>query len=114
MLDEIINSCSNASVAEAAVRSIGGNVAEAARSAAEARGLSLGTYASGEVRAFDREATPQGREALLAAIRRTDQPILAGLRFILERAMSEEADLQPRDRARGSFGRPPHVCCAMA
>ena len=115
MLKEIIRSCGNASVAEAAVRSIGVSFAQSVEGAARSRGLRLGQYVSGAVRSFDREAPPEAREALLKAIRRTDQPILAGLRFILDRSLEDE----PEDgwKARGVGGRKRAMlanCCYMA
>jgi hypothetical protein len=90
MLDEIIKSCGNMHIAEAAVRSIGISFAEEVRLSAEERGLSLGAFAAATVRRFDREAPPDVRQALLRTIRRTDQPILAGLRFIVGYAMQQE------------------------
>jgi hypothetical protein len=106
MLDEIIKSCGNAHIAEAAVRSIGVGFAHEVRHSAGARGLSLGTFAAASVRQFDREAPPDVRQALLRTMRRTDQPILAGLRFIVDYAMQQEdrapAARHPFDRVRES------------
>jgi hypothetical protein len=90
MLTEIIRSCGHALIAEAAILSIGRNYAEDVRVVAKSHGMSLGTYTAKMVRHFDRAATASTRRALTEAIRQTDQPVLVGLRFIIDRAMAED------------------------
>ncbi len=98
MLNDIFNSCSDPHVAEAAVRSLGPSFAHQVKSAARAHGETLGTYAADAVRRFGDGASPATRQALSDAIRAADQPILAGLAFMLELAMIENTTLVPATR----------------
>ncbi len=102
MLNEIIKSCGNAAIAEAAVRSIGYSFAEEVLTAACQKGMTLGAFTAAAVRRFDRHAEPDARDALLRRMRRTDQPILVGLRFILEEALRDD-EVGLKRRAPGGF-----------
>jgi hypothetical protein len=116
MLTEIIRSCGHAQIAEAAVRSIGRNYADDVRTVARAHGMSLGTYTAKMVREFDRAATPSARRALMNAIHQVDQPILVGLRFIIDRAMEEDGEGE-LDDCSGKFSSTPRrdfACLAAA
>ena len=84
---EIIVTCSNPHVARAAVASIGGEFARRFAARAAGRGLSSGLYAARLVRAFAREANDQDWEGVDEATHGVDQPILSGLRALLERAL---------------------------
>lgn len=90
MLKEIVNSCAHSSVAEAAVRSLGPAFAHQVKVAGRTRGLSLGAYASRAVQLFGEGASPATRRALDDAMRAADQPILAGIAFVLELAMDDD------------------------
>jgi hypothetical protein len=89
---EIVVTCSNPHVARAAVASIGGDFARRlARDAAD-RNLSSGLFAAGLVRRFRRLATEDEWEEVGEATRGADQPILSGLRQILEWGLERSAE----------------------
>ena len=87
---EIVHTCSNSYVADAAVLSIGGDIARAVADDAHRHAMSRGAYAAKLVRDFAREAKGDDEMSVTAAARRSDQPILGGLRYILERGMHPE------------------------
>ena len=93
---EIVLTCSNPHIARAAVLSIGGDFARRfSRDAAE-RNLTSGVFAAGLVRRFSREARHGDWEGVDGAARGADQPILSGLRYILDRVRElDEADPDP-------------------
>ncbi|SRR5271167_4592537 len=84
---EIVVTCSNPHVASAAIASIGGDFARRFERDAADRNLSSGTLASCLVRDFARRADDGDWESVGEATRGADTPILAGLRFILERGL---------------------------
>jgi hypothetical protein len=93
---EIFRTCSNPHVAHAAVASIGGDFAQRFSRDAAKRNLSSGLFAAGLVRRFSRRAADRDWERVGEATRGADQPILSGLRFILERgAELDEDDADP-------------------
>jgi len=98
VLREIIRSCSHPIVAEAALRSLGG--ATALRVASEAASVhrDSGAHVAERVRDFAAEACVSDWRALARAIRGADQPVLAGLKHILESA-PKSADDQETDDA---------------
>lgn len=83
--DEIVHTCSNSYVADAALISIGGDIARAVEDDANRRDMSRGEYAAKLVREFARFADPSDARDVRAAAQGSQQPILSGLRFILER-----------------------------
>jgi hypothetical protein len=91
LMDDIFHSCSHEKVAQAAVASIGGAFADRVRQVAAVRGLTPGAFAASAVRRFDRTASGDVRDILRRALRGTDQPVLHGLRLILEPSL-ENAD----------------------
>jgi hypothetical protein len=94
---EIVRTCSNPHVARAAVASIGGDFARRFSSDAEKRNLNSGLFAAGLVRRFSRQAGASDWERANEATRGADQPILSGLRYILERGVAlEEGETNPR------------------
>lgn len=93
MLNEIFNSYIHPPVVEAAVRSLGPAFAQQVKVAARAHGLSIGAYASRAVQRFGNGASPATRQALRDAMRSADQPILAGIAFVLELAMDDDEDV---------------------
>jgi hypothetical protein len=93
---EIVRTCSNPHVARAAVASIGGDFARRFTSDAAKRNLSSGLFAAGLVRRFSRQAAARDWEGVGEATRGADQPILSGLRYILERGVElDEGDADP-------------------
>ncbi len=96
IIREIVRTCSNPHVAHAAVASIGGDFARRFSSDAEKRNLTSGLFAAGLVRRFSRHAAERDWEGVGEATRGADQPILSGLRYILERGVeSDQGDADP-------------------
>ena len=93
---EIVRTCSNPHVARAAVASIGGDFARRVSRDAEKRNLTSGLFAAGLVRRFSRAAGARDWEGVDEATRGADQPILSGLRYILEHGVElDESDADP-------------------
>jgi hypothetical protein len=92
---EIVRTCSNPHVAHAAVASIGGDFARRFLSDAAKRNLSSGIFAAGLVRRFSRHADARDWEGVDDAIRGADQPILSGLRYILEHGVELDEGADP-------------------
>jgi hypothetical protein len=86
---EIVHTCSNSHVARAAVDSIGGEFAERFAADASDRNLSPGVWASKLVREFAGKADEVEWQRVGVATRGADQPILTGLRYILEHGVRE-------------------------
>lgn len=81
---EIVWTCSNPHVADAAIASIGGAFAGWVNAEATRRRLSTGQLAASFVREFRDCALDDDWQDLRAAIRGAEMPILSGLRYILE------------------------------
>jgi hypothetical protein len=92
---EIVRTCSNPHVARAAVVSIGGEFARRFSSNAAKRNLPSGHFAAGIVRRFSRQAGASDWRGVDEAIRGADQPILSGLRYILEQGVEQDEDADP-------------------
>jgi hypothetical protein len=86
VVDEIFRTCSNPHLARAALASIGGSFADSFAREASRNNTSPGAHAALLVRAFADAATSDDRADLWRATRGSDQPILSGLRHILDRA----------------------------
>ena len=89
---EIVLTCSNPHVARAAVLSIGGDFARRFSHDAAKRNLTSGVFAAGLVRRFSREARHGDWEGVDGAARGADQPILSGLKYILEQVRELDED----------------------
>ena len=89
-LREILRACSNRHVARAALASIGGEFARRFAADASRRNLPSGVLAARLVRAFASNADDKEWRGADAATRGADQPILSGLRYILDRSLSAE------------------------
>ncbi len=89
-LREIVRTCSNPHVARAALASIGGEFALRFAADASRRDLPSGVLAARLVRAFAWNADDEEWRGVDAATRGADQPILSGLRYILDRSLSAE------------------------
>jgi hypothetical protein len=87
---EIVHTCSNSYVADAAVISIGGDIARAVSDDANRHEMSRGAYAAKLVREFASHADAGDQRGVLAAAQGSQQPILSGLRYILARGMGIE------------------------
>jgi hypothetical protein len=88
---EIVHTCSNSYVADAAVLSIGGDIARAVADDANRHAMSRGAYAAKLVRDFAEHADDGDAHRVLDAARGSEQPILSGLRYILERGVRPES-----------------------
>lgn len=88
-INEIVNSCSNAHVASAALASIGGDLVARVARLAHLQGLTPGMFTAMAVRDFGRDAPSEARAVIRRAMCGADQPILRGLRMILERVLEE-------------------------
>ena len=83
-IEEITRSCSNEKVVMAAVASLGASFAHRVSVAAGQNGLSAGAFAALTVRRFAHTAGEADRKAVRMAMRGADQPVLSGLRQIIE------------------------------
>ncbi len=88
---EIVHTCSNINVANAAVASIGGQFATDFAEDANRREMSRGAFAAHLVREFASCADEREWRRLAVATRGSDYPILSGLRYILDRARRDSA-----------------------
>lgn len=91
LVTDLIHSCSNEMVAQAALTCIGGRFAERVRVTAQEKGMSVGRFVSVVVREFARRADDNVRDALRERITGDDQPLLKGLRAVLEPALEDGA-----------------------
>ena len=107
---EIVRTCSNPHVARAAVASIGGDFARRVSRDAAKRNLTSGIFAAGLVRRFSRQAGARDWEGVDEATRGADQPILSGLRYILEHGVELDEATSIRSGA-GSRRRRSASCC---
>jgi hypothetical protein len=88
IVEEIIRTCSDANVGGAALASIGGELAEDFVTRASLNNLSPGILVALVVKAFSAQASFDQKCDVWSAARGTDQPILSGLRHILEQSNS--------------------------
>ena len=87
LVQDIVNSCSNTDVAEAAVVSIGGAFARRVRDEASRKGVRPGAWAATAVLHFRKRARQNDLEDLQRAVAGDDQPVLSGFRMIVEPAL---------------------------
>ena len=109
VIADMIHSCSNANVAEAAVCCIGGEFAERVHAAARKNGVNAGRFVSIVMRDFARRASRETLAGLNRKIAGADQPVLRGLVHVLEPALEEDASFF--DDEISVFGRGA-LCCA--
>ena len=104
LIEEIIRSCGNANVAQAAVASIGRNFAAEIATAAQSYGLEIGAFIVLSVERFARHGDEGELRSVLSAMDAAQEPVLAGLHRILcimlasgvSRAERREANPRPR------------------
>ncbi|HEY1942458.1 MAG TPA: hypothetical protein VGH40_10070 [Roseiarcus sp.] len=99
MTREIVHTCSNAHVARAALMSIGGDFARDIEAVARRRNVPEGVLVANIVKDFSRRAPKEQWEALRRASQRADQPILSGLRFIVQSSLRQDAAAEARASA---------------
>lgn len=83
-IDEIVHTCSNEKVAQAAVASLGFDFARRVRIEAENHGTTTGALVARLVHEFGETTDLDGCRAIKLAMVKADQPILSGLRVLLE------------------------------
>ena len=91
LVTDLLHSCANDRVAEAAVASIGGDFAMLVRMEAEDGDVSVGRFTASVVRAFAIGASERDWRDLAFAVRGHDHPVLAGLQLILTRRLARSA-----------------------
>lgn len=87
LIGDILHSCANASVAEAAVTSIGGDYAERIRALSKRCDLPVGELVGRIVRRFAFGAAERDWRFVTMAMNGADQPLLAGLKAIIDATM---------------------------
>jgi hypothetical protein len=93
LIAEVVHSCSNEKVAQAAVASIGSEFAGKVKATASVHGLSTGAFTARTVLQFDRTCGGEEKQALRRMMRGSDQPILFALEHILKPVV-DQADRQ--------------------
>jgi len=88
VVEEILRTCSNPHLARAALASIGGEFSSRFASEASRNNNSPGAHAALIVQTFAQKASRDDRDEVWRAARGADQPILAGLKHILGRAVA--------------------------
>jgi hypothetical protein len=116
LVTDLIHSCSNDKVAQAATFCIGGSFAERVRAAAQESGVSEGRFVAVIMRDFALRANDETRAELARQVAGCDQPLLLGLRQVVEAALedgalfsSNGADMGPHFVRRGGLS-----CDALA
>jgi hypothetical protein len=89
VIADLIHSCSNSNVAEAAVCCIGGSFAERVSTLAVKNGMNVGRFVAAVVRDFGRRANDEAIDALRHQIKGADQPLLQGLVHVVEPVLRE-------------------------
>jgi hypothetical protein len=84
----VIGACSNEHVATWALQSMGDELAKQTRREAARQGKPPGRFVAEIVRDFEQASDFSDRANAARSIRESDQPVLAGLRFILARRAS--------------------------
>jgi hypothetical protein len=112
LVADLIHSCSNDKVAQAALACIGGHFADRVRAVAHERGVNVGRFVVAVVRDYGRRADDAAQEALRARIMGDDQPLLKGLREVLERALEREPALYDDEVSHPHF--PMGASCAAS
>lgn len=97
LIRDMIHSCSNDEVAYAAIVCIGGEFVERVDAAARAREMPVGRFVAALVRNFATGAKQEQFVILQRAVAGSDQPILSGLRHVVERSLQNDVPSQPRN-----------------
>ena len=87
-LRALIHSCSNEQVARAALISIGGEFADRVAAEAARQGIPCGGYVAQSVRDFEHNSDLCVWAAVEQVMHSSEQPILAGLYFILHHCLA--------------------------
>lgn len=112
LIADLIHSCSNENVAQAAITSIGGELATQAIVCARKHNLTVGSLVSNIVRNYDLRSDAAAKIALQDQILGHDQPLLRGLKALLESAIENDCMILNKDmdlsliKAKCSWGQP--------
>ncbi len=112
LIADILHSCSNERVAEAAVASIGGEFADQVRALARRDGLAVGAFVGKLVSRFALDAHERDWRLVVVAIGSDELPVLAGLRAVLEAMIRTQpaAVAEPgKTKARGGLTATPKM-----
>lgn len=115
LIADLIHSCSNENVAQAALISIGGKLAEQTVTYAKQHNLTVGVLVSSIVRNFDLRSDDAAKIALQNQILGDDQPLLGGLKALLEVAVENDCMILNKDidfslvKAQCSWGQSAHL-----
>ncbi len=90
MIADLLHSCSNAQVARAAVRCVGGGFAERVAMAADRQGMEVGRFVSSVVCEFQHHASLDAFDALGRRMAASELPLLEGLTHVVETALAED------------------------
>ena len=99
LIDEIVRTCVNESVAQAAVASIGHRFAGDVAEAATVNGMSVGDFTARSVARFARQGDEGELRSVVAAMNNSQAPLLAGLHRILCATLGDDAALVEHRRA---------------
>jgi hypothetical protein len=90
LIDELVHTCAHEDVAKAAVFSLGLPFAGKVALTVRFQNLSIGAFVSQAVRRFAATAKEDERQSLMAEMDGKDQPLLAGLHYILAPVLEYE------------------------
>jgi len=105
-IDELVHTCAHEDVAKAAVFSLGLPFAGKVASAVQFHDTSIGAFVAQAVCRFAATAKDEERLLLLAEMDGKDQPLLAGLSYILTPVLEDEARAMGYAAAAHSLGLP--------
>jgi hypothetical protein len=105
MIDELVHTCAHEDVARAAVFSLGFPYVGKVASAVQFHDETIGAFVAKAVCRFAATAKEDDRRSLLAEMDGKDQPLLAGLRFILTPVLEEEVRAIGHAAAAHALGR---------
>ena len=83
LVEEIVRTCANENVAQAAVASIGRRFAGDVAEAATVNGMTVGDFTARSVQRFARQGNEGELRSVIAAMSKSQEPLLAGLHRIL-------------------------------
>jgi len=98
---EIVHTCANVHVARAALASIGGDLAARIRDRACSANLTGGALVAHLVKDFKRLADHEEWDGVDLAAQGADQPILSGLRYILDNRLERTVGFYAPYEGRG-------------
>ena len=115
LIEEILRTCTNRKVANAAVLSIGQRFSAEIERLADSEGTSVGDYVAETVLQFARSGDEAKMRSVACAMERSQEPILAGLHRLLSIMLVPDASGRERTAIeRGTRDKaahfPPHLC----